>query len=101
VKALLLLRLVLATVSTAQAQTIDFSGQKVALVIGSDAGGAYDLYGRLVARHLGRFLPGHPTIVPQNMPGAGNLIAVNWLYNAAPRDGTALVICRTRRPTST
>ena len=81
-----------------QAQKIDFSGQKIALAVGSNAGGAYDLYGRLVARHLGSHLPGNPTIVPQNMPGAGNLIAVNWLYNVAPKDGTALAIVQNTAP---
>ena len=97
-RALLLALGVLGAAPAAHAQKVDFSGQKVALVIGSDAGGAYDLYGRLVARHLGRFLPGHPTMVPQNMPGAGNLIAVNWLYNSAPKDGTALVIVQNTAP---
>jgi tripartite-type tricarboxylate transporter receptor subunit TctC len=52
----------------------------------------------MVARHLGRHLPGHPTVVPQNMPGAGNLIAVNWLYNAAPKDGTAIAIAQNTAP---
>src|SRR6516164_8286121 len=70
----------------------DFSGQKITLAIATPPGGGYDLYGRLVGRFLGAYLPGHPTIVPQNMPGAGSLIAANWLYNVAPRDGTAIAI---------
>jgi tripartite-type tricarboxylate transporter receptor subunit TctC len=74
------------------AQKIDFVGQKVTLVIGTPVGGGYDLYGRLIARFLGAYLPGNPTIVPQNMPGAGSLIAANWLYNVAPKDGTAIGI---------
>jgi tripartite-type tricarboxylate transporter receptor subunit TctC len=61
-------------------------------VIGSDVGGGYDTYGRLLARHLGRFLPGNPNVVPSNMPGASGLRATNWLYNIAPKDGTVLVM---------
>src|SRR3982074_2358434 len=74
------------------AQKVDFSGQKFTLAIATPPGGGYDLYGRLVGRFLGAYLPGNPTIVPQNMPGAGSLIAANWLYNVAPRDGTAIGI---------
>src|SRR3954469_7854219 len=80
----------LATAS--HAQKVDFSGQKITLAIATPSGGGYDLYGRLVARHLGKFLPGNPTLVPQNMPGAGSLIAANWLANVAPKDGTAIAI---------
>jgi tripartite-type tricarboxylate transporter receptor subunit TctC len=76
----------------AHAQAVDFSGQRITLVIATPPGGGYDLYGRLVGRFLGAYLPGRPTIVPQNMPGAGSLIAANWLYNVAPRDGTAIAI---------
>jgi tripartite-type tricarboxylate transporter receptor subunit TctC len=74
------------------AQKVDFSGQKITLAIATPPGGGYDLYGRLVGRFLGAYLPGNPTVVPQNMPGAGSLIAANWLYNVAPRDGTAIGI---------
>ena len=73
----------LATAS--HAQKVDFSGQKITLAIATPSGGGYDLYGRLVARHLGKFLPGNPTLVPQNMPGAGSLIAANWLANEIGR----------------
>jgi tripartite-type tricarboxylate transporter receptor subunit TctC len=58
--------------------------------IGSTPGGGYDLYGRLAAAYLGRHIPGNPTVVPKNMPGAGGFRLANWLYNAAPKDGTAL-----------
>jgi len=74
------------------AQQVDFSGQKITLVIATPSGGGYDLYGRLVARYLGNYLPGNPTLVPQNMPGAGSLIAANWLANVAPKDGTGIAI---------
>jgi tripartite-type tricarboxylate transporter receptor subunit TctC len=78
--------------TSAQAQKLDFTNQKIALAIATPAGGGYDLYGRLVGRYLGNYLPGNPTFVPQNMPGAGSLIAANWLYNVAPKDGTAIAI---------
>jgi len=74
------------------AQKVDFSGQKITLAIATPSGGGYDLYGRLVARYLGSYLPGNPTLVPQNMPGAGSLIAANWLANVAPKDGTGIAI---------
>jgi tripartite-type tricarboxylate transporter receptor subunit TctC len=76
----------------ALAQKVDFSGQKITLAIATPPGGGYDLYGRMVGRFLGAHLPGNPTVVPQNMPGAGSLIAANWLYSVAPRDGTAIGI---------
>src|SRR5262245_7897711 len=76
----------------AQAQPVDLTGKTVTLAIATPSGGGYDLYGRMVARHIGRFLPGNPTVVPQNMPGAGSLIAANWLANVAPKDGTAIAI---------
>jgi len=60
--------------------------------VGYGTGGGYDVYGRLIARHLGRHIPGQPTVVVQNMPGAGSLRAVNYLYNNAPKDGTAIAI---------
>ncbi len=78
--------------ASAFAQKVDFSGQKITLAIATPPGGGYDLYGRLVGRFLGAYLPGNPSVVPQNMPGAGSLIAANWLYNVAPRDGTAIGI---------
>jgi len=63
---------------------------QIRLIVSSDAGGGYDGYARLLARHMGKHIPGNPTFVVQNMPGAGGLIAANFLYNAAPKDGTAL-----------
>ena len=66
-----------------------FRGRTVDLYIGYSVGGGYDVYARLVARHIGRHIPGNPTIVPKNMEGAGSVRLANWLYNVAPRDGTA------------
>ncbi|HEY7663806.1 MAG TPA: hypothetical protein VH934_11855 [Xanthobacteraceae bacterium] len=66
-----------------------YKGKNIELYIGYSAGGGYDVYARALARHIGRFIPGNPTIVPKNMPGAGSLVLANWLYNVAPKDGTA------------
>jgi tripartite-type tricarboxylate transporter receptor subunit TctC len=73
-------------------QPADLKGRPVTMIIGSGAGGGIDLYGRVVARHLGRHIPGQPPVVPQNMPGAGSIAAANHLFNVAPRDGTAIGI---------
>jgi len=64
-----------------------YRGKTVSLLIGIQAGGAYDGYARLIARHLGRHIPGEPAVVPQNMPGAASVVLANYLYTAAPRDG--------------
>jgi tripartite-type tricarboxylate transporter receptor subunit TctC len=69
-----------------------YKGKVVNLVVGYGSGGGYDVYARLVATHLGRHIPGNPTVVVQNMPGAGSLRSVNYLYNNAPKDGTTLGI---------
>ncbi|HMA72106.1 MAG TPA: tripartite tricarboxylate transporter substrate-binding protein [Xanthobacteraceae bacterium] len=65
-----------------------YAGKNVQLVIGYATGGGYDDYARLLGRHIGRHIPGHPTVVVQNMPGAGSIRAANYLYNIAPKDGT-------------
>ena len=67
-----------------------YRGKSIELDIGYSAGGGYDLYARLLARHLGAHIPGNPTIVPKNMEGAASLRLANYLYSAAPRDGTVI-----------
>jgi tripartite-type tricarboxylate transporter receptor subunit TctC len=67
-----------------------YKDKTVTFIIGSAAGGGYDTYSRLLAGHLGRHLEGQPTIVAQNMPGAGSIRAANYLYNAARKDGTTI-----------
>jgi tripartite-type tricarboxylate transporter receptor subunit TctC len=67
-----------------------YKGQSVKVVIGHSAGGGYDLYARLLSKHLRKHIPGQPTIVPQNMTGAGGLRVTNYLYSAAPKDGTVI-----------
>jgi tripartite-type tricarboxylate transporter receptor subunit TctC len=83
--------ILLCAVSAARAQgPADFyKGKSIDLYIGYSGGGGYDIYARALARHMGRLIPGNPTIVPKNMPGAGSLVLANWLYNVAPKDGTA------------
>ena len=76
-----------------------FTGKTIRLTIGTGPGGGYDTYGRLVARHIGRHVPGNPAVVPQNMPGAASLTLTNYLYNQAPRDGTAIGIINQAMPT--
>jgi tripartite-type tricarboxylate transporter receptor subunit TctC len=69
-----------------------YRGRNLTIVVGYSVGGGYDAYARVVARHLGKHVPGHPTIVVQNMPGAGSLRSANYLYNAAPKDGSTIAI---------
>ena len=78
--------------SLAHAQTAEpfFARKTITIYIGYTAGGSYDLYARLIARHLGKHIPGNPTVVAQNMPGAGSMKAANYIYQVAPKDGTAL-----------
>lgn len=75
-----------------------FAGKPITLLIGTTAGGGYDAYGRALARHLGRHLPGNPSIVPKNMPGAGGIALANHLYNRAARDGTEIATVQNGLP---
>jgi tripartite-type tricarboxylate transporter receptor subunit TctC len=85
--------LVLALAGARAEPVADFyNGKQVSLIVGYGSGGGYDVYGRLFARHLGRHIPGAPNVIVQNMPGAGSLRAVNYLYNSAPKEGTAIAI---------
>ena len=85
---------VLAVLAVAPAQADGlgefYSDHPINFIVGSGPGGSHDIYARLLARHLGTFLPGNPRINVQNMPGAGSLRAASFLYNFAPRDGTAI-----------
>jgi len=65
-----------------------YRGKQLTMLIGYGPGGGYDIYGRIVAKYLGRHLPGNPTVIVQNMPGAGSMRATNYLYEVAPKDGT-------------
>src|ERR1700722_1470736 len=67
-----------------------YKSRSVSIIIGYSVGGGYDTYGRLLARYLGEHIPGHPNVVPQNMPGAGSIKAANYIYGVAVKDGTAI-----------
>lgn len=86
--------LTIAMCSGVQAQSVEdfYRGRNISVIIPNAPGGSFDLYGRLVARHIGRFLPGSPGTVPQNMPGAGGMVSANWLYEIAPKDGSTVGI---------
>src|SRR5262249_62003152 len=67
-----------------------YNGKTLPFVVGFSAGGGFDTYTRLIARHFGKHVPGNPTVVVENRTGAGSLIAANYIYNQAPRDGTVI-----------
>jgi len=81
--------LVVAAVSSAQAQSF-FEGKTMRIIVGFAAGGGYDTYSRVLARHMGKHIPGNPAIIVENMTGAGSLISANYLYKSAKPDGLTL-----------
>jgi len=78
--------------SPAAAEPVEefYKGRQIRIITGAAAGDGYDLWSRMLARHMGRYVPGRPSIIVQNMPGAGTVIAANHVYNAAARDGTVV-----------
>ena len=82
----------LLSASTAQPQSLEdfYRGKQLSMVIGYPTGGSNDIYARAVARHIGKHIPGNPSVIPRNMPGGGSLIAANHVFNIAPKDGTVL-----------
>src|SRR5262245_50713062 len=80
--------------ASAQAQSVEgfYRGKTLSMVIGYATGGSNDIYARTVARHIGKHIPGNPTVVPRNMPGGGSLVAANHVFNVAPKDGTTLAL---------
>jgi tripartite-type tricarboxylate transporter receptor subunit TctC len=82
--------LVVINAATAQTPAGVFAGKTVTMIIGFGPGGGYDLWARVVARHIGKHLPGNPTVAPQNMEGAGSYRAANFIYTVAPKDGTTM-----------
>jgi tripartite-type tricarboxylate transporter receptor subunit TctC len=89
-----IIAIVAATCFTAAARADDiadfYKGKQMSMVIGIPAGGGYDIYARLVARHMSKHIPGQPTFVPQNMPGGGELTAANYVVNTATQNGTVI-----------
>jgi tripartite-type tricarboxylate transporter receptor subunit TctC len=91
--------MMLASVGVASAQTSDFyRGKNIDLIISSSVGGGYDTLGRLVAEHMSRHIPGNPHIIARNMPSAGGLSAMNFLYNVAPKDGATIATVQNPNP---
>src|SRR5437763_15665385 len=84
--------LLLAAAPAASQTVADFyRGKTLTMVVGTSPGGDYDLRLRMVGRHIGRHIPGNPTVVVNNMPGGGGLVVANWLANIAAKDGTVVV----------
>ncbi|MGE5219274.1 MAG: Bug family tripartite tricarboxylate transporter substrate binding protein [Chloroflexota bacterium] len=79
-----------ALVTSARSASVEdfYKGKTIHFVVGGSAGGGYDTYTRLIGRHFAQYVPGKPNVIVENMPGAGMLIAANYIYNSAPRDGT-------------
>jgi len=87
--------------SPAAAQESEFwRGKTITIVAPTGPGGGYDAYTRMVARHIGKQLPGQPTVVVQNMPGAGGMVTANYIYNVAPKDGTVFALFDRAIPTA-
>jgi len=82
----------------AQSPADFYKGRTVTLVVSTSTGGGYDAMARAVARHIGKHIPGNPTVVVRNMPGAGGISAVNWLYNVGEKDGTVLGLVSNATP---
>ena len=83
---------VLAAPALAQTPEQFYKGKSIDMIIGYPPAGSNDVYARLVARHLGKHIPGNPTIVPKNMPGAGSFLALATVYNVAAKDGLTIGI---------
>ncbi len=86
------LMLLVAGWQSAVAQTVEelYRAKGLTIVVGYSPGGAYDVYARLLARHIGRQLPGNPNVIVQNMPSAGSLRAANYIWDQEPKDGTQI-----------
>jgi tripartite-type tricarboxylate transporter receptor subunit TctC len=87
-----------ARAQTAAAPADFYKGKTITLVTSTGVGGTYDAVARLIARHMPRHMPGNPTIIVQNMPGGGNVLATNYMYNIAPKDGTAIATIHSAMP---
>ncbi|MPZ37806.1 MAG: hypothetical protein GEU95_07040 [Rhizobiales bacterium] len=83
---------ILAAVSPSSAQQDFYAGKSITLIVGAGVGGGYDLQARTAARHVGKHIPGNPTVVVQNMPAAGSIAAANFMFSTAPKDGTTIAL---------
>ena len=82
--------LIASTIEPSVADESFFRGKTVRIVVGAEAGASYDIYSRLISRHIGRHIPGQPVVVVQNMNAAGGLVGANYIYNVAEKDGTVI-----------
>jgi tripartite-type tricarboxylate transporter receptor subunit TctC len=94
---LLAASLALSAVS-AHADDAFYKGKTITITTSTGPGGTYDLIARLLSRYMGRYIDGHPQIIVQNMPGGGNVLATNYMYNIAPKDGTAICVINNAIP---
>jgi tripartite-type tricarboxylate transporter receptor subunit TctC len=92
--------LVVRSATVAVAAPVDefYAGKTVSFIVGGSAGGGYDTLGRAISRHIGRHIPGNPSIVVQNMPGAGGLVSMDYLFRTAARDGTVIALVENGPP---
>lgn len=90
--ALILVMGLTAVTQTVVADDNFYQGKTLSVVIRSTPGGGYDDFGRLIARHIGKHIPGNPRVIAVNRPGAGGMVATNYMYNEAPQDGTEILI---------
>ncbi len=90
--------LLFAAPASAQPARDFYKGKTVTLVISSSSGGGYDIMGRTIAKYLGKHIPGNPRVVVNNMPGAGGIVAMNYLYRSAPKDGTFIAAMQNNTP---
>lgn len=97
VAAILALPVALPLALPAHAQSF-YEGKTITIVTSTGAGGTYDVTARLIARHMGRFIPGKPSMIVQNMPGGGNVLATNFMYTIAPKDGTTIATVHNAMP---
>jgi tripartite-type tricarboxylate transporter receptor subunit TctC len=90
------LAMALALAWPSQADPVEdfYKGRPLTLVAGFTPGGGFDFFARVVAKHMGKYIPGHPNIIVQNMPGAGSLKATSYMYNVAPKDGSVIALVR-------
>src|SRR5712691_12221103 len=92
------LALCVAPPANAQSVADFYKGKTIQIVVGFGVGGGYDLYARALGRYLGKHIPGQPTVVVQNMEGAGSVRAANYVYSGSPRDGTVIAAVNQNAP---
>jgi tripartite-type tricarboxylate transporter receptor subunit TctC len=96
--AIILLGLSLVAFSAPARAQSPYEGKTITIVTSTGVGGVYDLTARVLARHMGRHIPGNPTLIVQNMPGGGNVLATNYMYNIAPKDGLTIASIHNAMP---